>query len=93
MAEPDELAPPSSVPAGSRSGITCEFCECGLSGKGEVIKRSAKARSYLDLEDRASDQAAALEQLRAEVAALQGQLTDAKRALDASERKLTAITW
>lgn len=93
MAEPDDLAPPASVPAGGRQRIVCEFCECSLSNSGEVIKRSAKAKALIDLEEASADQAAALDTLRSDVAQLQGQLTDAKRALDTAERKLTGISW
>lgn len=56
-----------------RESIVCEFCECTVSLRGRVLKRSEKAKAILDLDDDA-------DKLRKEVERLTAELEAAKRA-------------
>jgi len=58
----------------TRRGVQCEFCESQLSASGELIKRSAKARAFLDLDDDNAKLRARVETLQAEIAGLKEQI-------------------
>jgi hypothetical protein len=45
------ITPPDDGTSKRKVKITCEFCECTLTADGEILKRGAKARAMLDLED------------------------------------------
>lgn len=58
---------------GNKRGVTCEFCESQLSAGGELIKRSGKARAFLDLDDDNAKLRQRVEALTAEVAAVKSE--------------------
>jgi hypothetical protein len=71
MANDDPLPPgdDSNTPRRS-SSVVCEFCECKLSGAGEVLKLGGKAKAFRDSEgaiDKATERIAALETTIAEL--------------------------
>lgn len=49
--------PPVAEPRGG--SVTCEFCESSLSGRGEVLKMSTRARELRTVEDRFAQEIAA----------------------------------
>lgn len=83
---PDPLLPPDDPPAPApvadpparRRGslIVCEFCECGLTEHGEIIRRGDRAREYLDVDDENK-------KLRAKIAAVTDELTAARQEIAA----------
>jgi hypothetical protein len=77
---PDDPTPdppaPAPIPASTRL-VTCEFCGCRLTPRGEIVARGDVARAHLDLEDALRKAAVTLEakdrelaDARAEIAAL-----------------------
>ena len=50
--------------------IVCEFCECQVSMRGRVLKRSDKAKAIIDLDDEADRLRKQVETLTAEIAEL-----------------------
>jgi len=55
-----------------RESIVCEFCECTLSLRGRVLKRSDKAKEIIDLDDES-------DRLRKQVETLTAELVEAKK--------------
>ena len=58
--------------------LSCEFCECSLSSKGEILRMSARAKELRKLEDavdalkeKIADRDSAITSLRAELAEAQ----------------------
>lgn len=50
-----------------RIRIECECCECVLSMHGRVLKRSAKAKAWIDLDDEADTLRKQITSLKAEI--------------------------
>jgi hypothetical protein len=53
MADPSVIERQPEPRSRLRESIVCEFCECTLSLRGRMIKRSDKAKAILDLDDEA----------------------------------------
>lgn len=82
--DPENLPPAGAGAAGSRR-IVCEFCECSLANSGDVLKRSARAKELMKLEDTVETLTRELDEARTSAAALKTELDAAK--LELSTKK------
>lgn len=76
----DPPAPPAPVPAPA-STVTCEFCKCQLTPKGDYISLSDRAKKLRGQEDE-------LDTLRGQLAAAQEARTVAERERDEARAAL-----
>jgi hypothetical protein len=90
--DPEDLAPPSGAGAGSKR-ITCEFCECALANSGDVLRRSARAKALMELEEQAEAANTELEELRGRVSTLEQQLAAETRKVQELEAASKKIKW
>lgn len=78
-----ELPPPSGDPAPPadpkpNNYIDCDFCECRLSPRGEVLRRGGRAAKFLELEDAIKTQNATIAELREDLAKARALVPPAK---------------
>lgn len=79
---------PTSGAPGSESGgkkHKCEFCDCTLTGSGEVFKMSEKAKGFSKLEDK-------IEQLQSEKTSLEGTIETLRAEIADLKTKLEAAS-
>lgn len=79
--DPENRLPPVGDPAPAPSPVrdarpVCEFCECQLTARGEVLKFSDKAKRYREHDT-------AVEKLHAKIADLETELRETKAKLAA----------
>lgn len=80
-ADADEiLDPPDEQKETPRAKkLTCEFCDCRLSQSGEVIHRSEKAKSFMDLEKSKTELEGKLSTMQAELEETKTKLLEATK--------------
>lgn len=88
LLHPEIPGDPPSDPAGitpQSRPLVCEFCECTITReRGEVLRRSGRAKRYMEQEH-------AIESLREELERVQGDLTAARQALAEASAQLGAV--
>lgn len=72
--------PMPNTPAAEHVSVRCEFCECKLTRKGQVIDISDKAKSLRRLQDGLDKSSQTIETQAAEIARLTSELAEAKAA-------------
>lgn len=70
---------PSDTPPARKTLVTCEFCECTISQAGEIVKRSNRARGFLDLDDDNAKLRQAVESKDARIAELTARVSELER--------------
>ena len=70
----------------TRHGCRCEFCECQLSHKGEVLRRGAAATRYLEMDRK-------IEQIQNELAAVKKDRDELAAKLDQVAPRKDGGSW
>jgi len=78
------ITPPERHPSGG-DRLVCEYCECQLGADGKVLRRSARAKSLIQLD---TD----LEAATARAAALQSELASVQTELERVTREYRALS-
>lgn len=83
LCEDDPDPAPPSPGSNKPKRIACEFCECSLSGSGEILgKLSGKAREFRGHAETIERQTGEIDTLKRQVADLTAELTAKKKELD-----------
>lgn len=69
---------PAGAPAAEHVSVKCEFCDCRLTRRGQVLEMSPKAKDLRRLEDAIDKHAHTIEEQAAEIARLSSELAAAK---------------
>jgi predicted RNase H-like nuclease (RuvC/YqgF family) len=77
--------PDPADPTPKPRGVVCEFCECKLTAKGEVLQMSATAKEMRKLQDRVEALGEKLTERDGEVARLTSELAEARAAVKTDE--------
>lgn len=66
--------------------VVCEFCGCQVSGRGEVLSMSERAKELRKAEDRADRLQATVTERDGEITTLQAEIADVRAQLEAARK-------